>query len=112
MDFNSFLLDASHAVSVMQELSQISSIAAVESPIPQEDVAGNRYLRSQTRLPIAMHYGSPPVMTALTEGVCDVFVIGGGASSVLRSAAVAETFNKTSDQIVRVEEYEVVVIER
>jgi galactonate dehydratase len=94
MDFNSFLLDASHAVSVLQELSQISCIAAVESPIPQEDVEGNRYLRSQTRLPIAMHYGSPPVMTALKEGVCDVFVIGGGATAVLRSAAVAEGFNK------------------
>ncbi len=94
MDFNSFLLDVSHAVSVMQDLSRIPCIAAVESPIPQEDVAGNRYLRGQTRLPIAMHYGSPPVMTALTEGVCDVFVIGGGATAVLRSGAVAETFNK------------------
>ncbi len=94
MDFNSFLLDASHAVSVMQELSQIPHIAAVESPIPQGDVAGNRYLRAQTRLPIAMHYGSPPVMTALTEVVCDVFVIGGGAGAVLRSAAVAAAFNK------------------
>jgi L-alanine-DL-glutamate epimerase-like enolase superfamily enzyme len=94
MDFNAFLLDASHAVAVMQDLSRIPNVAAVESPIPQGDVAGNRYLRDQTHLPIAMHYGSPPVMTALTEGVCDVFVIGGGASSVLHSAAVASTFNK------------------
>ena len=94
MDFNSFLLDASHGVSVMQELSQIPHIAAVESPIPQSDVEGNRYIRSQTRIPIAMHYGSPPVMTAVKEGVCDVFVIGGGAGAVLRSAAVAAAFNK------------------
>jgi galactonate dehydratase len=94
MDFNAFLLDASHAVSVIQELAQIPRIAAFESPIPQGDVEGNRFLRTQTRLPIAMHYGSPPVMTALREEVCDVFVIGGGASAVLRSAAVAATANK------------------
>ncbi len=94
MDFNSFLLDASHAAPVMQELAMIPHVAAFESPIPQGDVEGNRFLRSQTRVPIAMHYGSPPVMTALGEGVCDVFVIGGGAGAVLRSAAVAETANK------------------
>ncbi len=94
MDFNSFLLDASHATSVLEDLARIPQVAAFESPIPQGDVAGNRLLRSQTRVPIAMHYGSPPVMTALKEGVCDVFVIGGGTSAVLRSAAVAATANK------------------
>jgi L-alanine-DL-glutamate epimerase-like enolase superfamily enzyme len=94
MDFNSFLLDASRAVAVMQELAQIPHVAAFESPIPQGDVEGNRFLRKQTRVPIAMHYGSPPVLTALQEGVCDIFVIGGGASAVLRSAAVAAMANK------------------
>jgi hypothetical protein len=42
-----------------------------------------------------MHYGVPPVMTALKEEVCDVFVVGGGASAVLRAAAVAAMANKT-----------------
>ncbi len=94
LDFNDFLLDVSHATEVMQELAQFSNVAAFETPIPQSDVAGNRFLRSQTRVPIAMHYGVPPVMTALKEEVCDVFVVGGGASDVMQTGAVAAMANK------------------
>ena len=95
MDFNDFLLDVSHATEVMQELALIPNVAAFETPIPQGDVAGNRFLRSQTRVPIAMHYGTPPVMTALKEEVCDVFVVGGSASAVMQTGAVAAMANKT-----------------
>ena len=95
MDFNDFLLDVGHATQVMQELAELPNVAAFETPIPQGDVEGNRFLRSQTRVPIAMHYGVPPVMTALKEEVCDVFVVGGGASAVLRAAAVAAMANKS-----------------
>jgi len=94
MDFNDFLLDVSHATQVMQEVSQFPNVAAFESPIPQSDVAGNRSLRGHTRVPIAMHYGTPPVMTALKEEVCDVFVIGGGASAVMQAGVVAAMANK------------------
>ena len=94
MDFNDFLLDVSHATQVMQELAQVPNVAAFETPIPQGDVAGNRFLRSQTRVPIAMHYGNPPVMTTLQENVCDVFVVGGGASAVMQTGAVAAMANK------------------
>jgi galactonate dehydratase len=94
MDFNDFLLDVSHAIPVMQEVAQFANVAAFESPIPQGDVAGNRFLRSQTHVPIAMHYGVPPVMTALKEEVCDVFVVGGGASAVMQTGAVAAMANK------------------
>jgi galactonate dehydratase len=94
MDFNDFLLDVSHAVQVLQELAQLPNVAAFETPIPQSDVAGNRFLRSQTRVPIAMHFGVPPVMTALKEEVCDVFVVGGGASAVVQTGAVAAMANK------------------
>jgi L-alanine-DL-glutamate epimerase-like enolase superfamily enzyme len=94
MDFNDFLLDVSHATQVLQDLAQLPNVAAFETPIPQSDVAGNRFLRSQTRVPIAMHYGVPPVMTALKEEVCDVFVVGGGASAVMQTGAVAAMANK------------------
>jgi len=94
MDFNDFLRDVSHATQVMQELAQFPNLAAYESPIPQSDVQGNRFLRTQTRVPIAMHYGVPPVMTALKEEVCDVFVIGGGAGAVMQAGAVAAMANK------------------
>jgi galactonate dehydratase len=94
MDFNDFLLDVSHATQVLQELAQLPNVEAFETPIPQADVAGNRFLRSQTRVPIAMHYGNPPVMTALKEEVCDVFVVGGGTSAVMQTGAVAAMANK------------------
>jgi hypothetical protein len=41
-----------------------------------------------------MHYGSPPIMTALKEDVCDGFVIGGGASRVIKEAHVSAEANK------------------
>jgi len=94
MDFNEFLLDVSRATQVLQELAEFPNVAAFESPIPQGDVWGNHFLRSQTRVPIAMHYGNPPVMTALKEEVCDVFVVGGGASAVLQTGAVLAMANK------------------
>jgi len=41
-----------------------------------------------------MHYGVPPIMTALKEDVCEGFVISGGAKRVLDHAAVAAQANK------------------
>jgi L-alanine-DL-glutamate epimerase-like enolase superfamily enzyme len=93
VDFNGMLLNAGNAVSVLQDLDRCPNVAIYESPIPQEDVPGNKRIRSQVRCPIAMHYGSPPIMTALREEVCDGFVIGGGANGVLRQARVAEEAN-------------------
>ena len=94
MDFNDFLLDVSHATQTLQELAQLPNVEAFETPIPQADVEGNRFLRTQTRVPIAMHYGNPPVMTALKNEVCDIFVVGGGASAVMQTGAVAAMANK------------------
>ena len=75
-------------------IQQFDNVTMFESPIPQSDVEGNKRVRSQTRCAIAMHYGSPPIMTALREDVCDGFVIGGGASRVMREGAVAAEANK------------------
>ena len=65
-------------------------MAIVESPLPQADVAGNRLLRQKIRSPISMHFGVPPIMTAISEGVCDGFVIGGGVKRVLAEGNMAE----------------------
>ncbi len=94
LDFNAMLVNTAHATRVLAALERFRHVAIFETPIPQEDVAGNRFLRSQSRVPIAMHYGTPPIMTALREDVCDGFVIGGGASAVLRHAAVAAAADK------------------
>lgn len=93
-DFNSLLLDAGHAGPYLVGLERFRQLAIFESPIPQADVEGNALLRKKTRIPIAMHYGSPPIMTALREEVCDGFVIGGGASRVIENGTVAAVANK------------------
>ena len=91
VDFNGLLLGVDLAAPLISRLEQkYSNLAIVETPIPQDDVAGNALLRRKIRSPIAMHIGSPPVMTAIREGVCDGFVIGGGARRVMRDGILAE----------------------
>ncbi len=93
-DFNATLMDAGLAARYCREIEKYSHIAMFESPMPQEDVEGNVKLRRQTSVAIAMHYGSPPPMTALKEDVCDGFVIGGGSNRVKADASVAAMANK------------------
>ncbi len=94
LDFNTMLNDSAHAVRVLREMAKYPHVKIYESPIPQGDVAGNRYLRAQTCVPIAMHVGNPPLMTALYEDVCDGFVVCGGVSQVLHEAHVIAQANK------------------
>lgn len=94
MDFNGMLVDAGHAVTLMTQIEKYSHVKIYESPIPQGDVAGNKFVRSKTRVAIAHHFGSPPIMTALQEDVCDGFVIGGGASRVMRDGMVSAAAEK------------------
>ncbi|MHB9032781.1 MAG: mandelate racemase/muconate lactonizing enzyme family protein [Anaerolineae bacterium] len=93
-DFNSFLRDVSTAAPVLRELEKNPLVNLFETPIPQYDVEGNAQLRRKVTRPIAMHYGQPPIQTAIDSEVCDGFVIGGGASSVRRQAELAAQFNK------------------
>ena len=88
MDFNGMLVNTSHAMRVLRSLETYKNVAIVESPIPQNDVAGMKHLHETTRIPIALHYGVPPIATALREDVCDGFVVGGGASAIVKCGAV------------------------
>jgi L-alanine-DL-glutamate epimerase-like enolase superfamily enzyme len=88
-DFNGLLLGVDAAAPLIGRLEdKYALLAIVESPIPQDDVAGNALLRSKVRSPIAMHIGSPPVMTAIRAGVCDGFVLGGGARRVVEDGVL------------------------
>ena len=93
-DYNGMLIDSTQAVRYLTEMEKYPNIAIWESPIPQNDVEGNKIIRSKIKVPIAMHYGSPPILTALREEVCDGFVIGGGAARVMADGAVAATAGK------------------
>lgn len=85
MDFNATLLDAERAVPVLRRLEKYAQADIFETPIPQEDLEGNRRIRNATRVAIAMHYARPAPATVLQEGVCDGFVVGGGASALMRA---------------------------
>lgn len=94
LDFNMLLLGVDEAARIIGALEEKHHrLAIVESPIPQGDVSGNVLLRQKIRTPIAMHYGSPPIMTTIKEGVCDGFVIGGGAGKALRDGRLAAQAN-------------------
>ncbi len=94
-DFNAFLVNAGYAVPYLTDLANdVSSIAIFETPIPQWDVEGNLLIRNKVSRPIAMHYGSPPIQTAVREGVCDGFVISGGVSRIKEQAVLAAQMNK------------------
>jgi len=92
-DFNRMLLDSAHAVPYCVGLERFKHVAAYETPIPQSDAEGNKLLRRKTRIPIAMHYGDPPIMTALRQEICDVLIIGYGATNILQQGAVAAMAN-------------------
>ena len=94
LDFNTMCCDSAHAVRVLRRLERFERVKIFESPIPQGDVAGNKYLRSQTCVPIAMHVGNPPLTTALQEDVCDGFVVNGGATQLLHEARNIAQANK------------------
>ncbi len=94
LDFNAGLANAGFAVPYLKELERFPQLQIIETPIPQGDVAGNVRIRDQVRFAIAMHYGSPPIVTALHEDVCDGFVVGGGAAALANQAQVAATANK------------------
>ncbi|MCZ6678271.1 MAG: mandelate racemase/muconate lactonizing enzyme family protein [Candidatus Poribacteria bacterium] len=93
-DFNATLDNAANAVEFLKTLERYEQVAMIESPIPQGDVAGNLHIRERINRPVAMHYGSPPIMTTLSEDVADGFVICAGAYRLLKQATVSEAANK------------------
>lgn len=89
MDFNDTLLDAKRALPILKDLERYPQVAIFETPIPQVDVPGNQAICKATDVAVAMHYGIPDAIVAIRGRICDGFVIGGGASRVMRRAHVA-----------------------
>ena len=94
LDFNCLLVDSAIAEPHLVDLERYRTVGVYETPIPQGDIPGYRALRSKTKIPVAIHYGSPPIELALENDVCDGFVIGGGVGEILESAAKAAEADK------------------
>ncbi len=89
LDANGTWQNAANAIPLMKRLERYEAVAMFESPIPQHDVLGNRQIRAAVNRPIAMHFGSPPYLTNLREGVCDGYVICAGRSQVVRQGLLS-----------------------
>lgn len=96
LDFNDTLLDAERGIPILKELAaKYPQIRIWETPIPQEDIAGNKEIRKATPdIAVAHHYGRPDAYVAVKEDVCDGFIIGGGAKRVVSEAAVSAMTDK------------------
>ena len=93
-DWNDFLINVSNAVPVLRKLEEdFPKIKIFEGPIRADDVPGNKLLRSKIRTAIAHHYGSVPGRTAIGEGYCDGFVIGGGVRRVMADGQASAMAN-------------------
>lgn len=93
VDYNGLLNNSANAIPHLRELEKFANLAMIESPIPQGDVPGNKQIRRMIAKPLAMHYGNPPIMTALREEVCDGFVLCAGATALLKQSNVAAEAN-------------------
>jgi galactonate dehydratase len=88
LDFNETLLDADRGLSILKDLERHPQVETFESPIPQEDVEGNRRLREELDADIAMHYGRPPAKQAIESEVCDGFILNRSARETVDQGAV------------------------
>ena len=94
LDFNGHLVNCANAVPLLKSLERYEQVAMIETPIPQEDIAGNRHLRARIDRPVAMHVDRPPVMAMLRDDIADGLIIGGGAAQIMQHQAVAAAANK------------------
>ncbi|MBI1345487.1 dgoA protein [bacterium] len=94
MDFNDTLLDAERAIPILKELDDLPQVDIWETPIPQKDLVGNHQIKEAVRAKVAMHYGNPDPWETLKADACDGFVVGGGATTLLNTAAVCAMAEK------------------
>ncbi|MEW6754828.1 MAG: mandelate racemase/muconate lactonizing enzyme family protein [Candidatus Latescibacterota bacterium] len=87
LDPNATWQNAASAIPIIRRLEKWDQVAMFETPIPQHDVLGNRQIRAAVGRPLAMHFGSPPFITNVREGVCDGYVLCAGKSALERQAA-------------------------
>ena len=89
LDPNGTFQTAASAIPIIKKLEHFDIVAMFETPIPQDQVLGNRQIRQAVNRPIAMHFGTPPYITAVREEVCDGFVICAGKSAVMRQGELS-----------------------
>ena len=95
IDFNNTLLDAERAVPLLSELERYPQVSLIESPVCHEvpsdpgERADSRRIYDAVSADVALHYGRSSPLPALTEPLCDGFVLTGGTRELVHNGAVA-----------------------
>ena len=89
LDANSTWQNAASAIPIIKKLERFGNVAMFESPIPQGDVLGNKQIRAAINRPVAMHFGSPPFIVNMREGVCDGYVLCAGKAQLMRQGTLS-----------------------
>lgn len=90
MDFNDTLRTAELGMPILERLGKYPQVDIFESPIPQDDVDGNRQITESTHVKIAMHYRNPAPETVVQTRCCDGFVAGHGATELMATGRFCE----------------------
>lgn len=88
-DYNNTLLDAKRGIPILKDVEKYAITKFVETPIAQDNVEDGMLIKKHTKAKVAHHFGWPDAMIALRNPICDGYVIGGGASRVMRQGNVA-----------------------
>jgi len=94
LDPNGTFQNADAAIPIIQKLEEYNIVSIFETPIPQNDIPGNQKIRQSIRSNIAMHFGSPPFLTGISEQVCDGYVICAGKSAAIRQGLLSAEADK------------------
>jgi len=94
MDFNDTLRTAEQAIPILREFDSIPQVDIWEGPLPQSDLEGNHQIKEAVKAKVALHYGNPDPWDMLKADACDGFVVGGGATTLMQTAAVCAMSRK------------------
>ena len=95
IDWNSLLLTASGARSVLEKLDDHDRVHYFEGPVGRAQVADQRSLRARFRTPLVEHFDPALFPTWMENDAIDGFVVDiGGVSRFLQTGAVCAAFNK------------------
>jgi L-alanine-DL-glutamate epimerase-like enolase superfamily enzyme len=95
IDWNSTLLNAGEAKQVLRRLDRYPRVGIYESPIPRDDVVGQRHLRERVNRPLAEHFSAKRFEQTIRLDAVDGFVVfGGGVAGLICQAVQCGAVNK------------------
>lgn len=95
IDWNSMLLDAAHAIPVLQELAHRPQIGLFESPIRRSDSAGHLRLHNTVSTMLVEHFDPTLFPVWMRDDSMDGFVVSPpGVTSMLNRADAAAALHK------------------